>query len=216
MCGRITLRTNIHTIANELQAPLPGLETVPRYNVSPGQFVLAIRGADQREIVQLKWGLIPSWSKDAKIAFSCLNARADTVKTKPAFRSAYKSRRCLVPADGYYEWLREGKEKLPYLYEFGGGKLFSLAGLWETWTDPAVAGALPLQTFTLITTEANELAAEVHDRMPVIVHAEDRQAWLAGDEIPLVPYETTGMSARRVSKVVNNSRNEGAECIAAP
>lgn len=167
----------------------------PRYNVSPGQFVTAVRGADHREIVQLRWGLIPSWSKDAKIAFSCLNARADTVKTKPAFRSAYKSRRCLIPADGYCEWLRQGKDKLPYLYEFDGGKLFSLAGLWELWTDPAVAGAKPLETFTLITTDANELAAEIHDRMPVIDHPEDRQAWLAGQEIPLVPFPIAGMAA---------------------
>jgi putative SOS response-associated peptidase YedK len=198
MCGRITLRTNVHEIAVEFQAELP------------------VRGADTREIVQLRWGLIPSWAKDAKIAFSCLNARADTIKTKPAFRSAYKSRRCLVPADGYYEWLREGKEKLPYLYEFDGGKLFSLAGLWESWKDPAVADAEVLQTCTLITTDANSLAAEVHDRMPVIVHPDDRQAWLSGEEIPLVPCPTAGMSARRVSMVVNNSRNEGAECVAAP
>jgi putative SOS response-associated peptidase YedK len=201
-------------IADIFQAPLPGFDITPRYNVSPGQLVPAVRGTDQREIVQLRWGLIPSWSKDAKIAFSCLNARADTVKTKPAFRSAYKSRRCLIPADGYYEWLRQGKDKLPYLYEFDNGKLFSLAGLWESWKDPAVANAEPLETFTLITTDANELASEIHDRMPVIVHTEDRQAWLAGEEVPLVPFPTKGMSARRVSTFVNNSRHEGAECIA--
>ena len=106
------------------------------------------------------------------------------------------------------------QNKPPYLYELDGGKLFSLAGLWESWKDPAVAGAEPLETFTLITTDANELAAEIHDRMPVIVHSDDRQAWLAGAEIPLEPFPTTGMSARRVSTFVNNSRHEGPECVA--
>lgn len=213
MCGRITLRTNMHAVADLFDAPLPTFESRPRFNVSPGQFVLAVRGAEKHEIVQLKWGLIPSWAKDNKIAFQCLNARSETVKTKPAFRSAYKSRRCLVPADGYYEWMKQGKEKLPYLYEFNGGALFSIAGLWESWRDPAVKDAEPLETCTLLTTDANTLAAEVHDRMPVIVHPEDRQAWLAGEEIPLVPFEADGMIARRVSQFVNSSRNEGAECV---
>ncbi len=107
-----------------------------------------------------------------------------------------------------------GKDKLPYLYELDGGKLFSLGGLWESWKDPAVAGAEPLETFTLITTDANELASEIHDRMPVIVHPEDRQGWLAGEEIPLEPFPTDGMSTRRVSTFVNNSRHEGPECVA--
>lgn len=216
MCGRITLRTNLRQIADEFQATLPGFDITPRYNVSPGQLLLAVRGATEREIVQLRWGLIPSWAKDNKMAFQCLNARSETVATKPAFRSAYKSRRCLIPADGYYEWLRQGKDKLPYLYEFGEGQLFSIAGLWESWQDPAVPNAEPLQTCTLLTTSANSLAAEVHDRMPVIIHPADREAWLAGEQIPLEPFPVQGMAARRVSQFVNSSRNEGAACLAAP
>jgi putative SOS response-associated peptidase YedK len=202
-------------VAEFLQAPLPGFDVRPRYNVSPGQMIVAVRGAEQREIVQLKWGLIPVWAKDTKIAFQCLNARSETVATKPAFRSAYKTRRCLIPADGYYEWLRVGKEKLPYLYEYEGGHIFSFAGLWERWKDPEDAEAEWIETCSLLTTDANELASEIHDRMPVIVDAEDRQAWLSGKEIPLVPFLTKGMSARRVSTFVNNSRNEGEGCIAA-
>jgi putative SOS response-associated peptidase YedK len=212
MCGRFTQRHTWQQIHEHLSGFLKALEAdgeapqvVPRYNVSPGQMVLAIRGTEPSRPMQLKWGLIPSWAKDPKIAFSLLNARSETVAEKPAFRSAYKSRRCLIPADGYYEWLREGKQKLPYLYEFNGGEIFTLAGLWERWND--------VETCTLLTTEANSLAAEVHDRMPVIVHPEDCQAWLAGEQIPLVPYETTGMSARRVSTYVNSSRNEGEACI---
>lgn len=216
MCGRITLRTNLRQIADEFQASLPGFDITPRYNVSPGQLVLAVRGAAAREIVQLRWGLIPSWAKDNKLAFQCLNARSETVATKPAFRAAYKSRRCLIPADGYYEWLRSGKDKLPYLYEFGDADLFSIAGLWESWRDPAVAAAEPVETCTLLTTAANPLAAEVHDRMPVIIHPDDRQAWLAGEQIPLVPFPEQQMITRRVSQFVNNSRNEGAACLAAP
>lgn len=214
MCGRITLRANLRRIAEEFAAAYPNFETRPRYNIAPGQLLFAVRGAAQRELVQLKWGLIPSWAKDPKIAFQCLNARSETVAAKPAFRSAYQSRRCLIPADGYYEWLRQGTEKLPYLYEFNGGELFSIAGLWESWK-PALA-AEPLLTCTLLTTSANPLAAEVHDRMPVIVHPEDRQAWLAGETIPLLPYPAAGMSSRRVSQFVNNSRNESKACLAAP
>src|SRR5688572_10296771 len=102
MCGRINLRSNLRQIVDEFEVPLlPGFETAPRYNVSPGQYILAVRGAKARELVQLKWGLIPSWAKDNKLAFQCLNARSETVATKPAFRAAYKSRRCLIPADGY-------------------------------------------------------------------------------------------------------------------
>lgn len=129
MCGRITLGSDMRQIADIFQAELPAFDITPRYNLSPGQFVPAVRGVDQREIVQLRWRSISSWSKDARIAFSYLNAGADTVKSKPAFRSAYKSRRCLIAADGNYEWLREGETSCR---TSTGGKLFSLAGLWSS------------------------------------------------------------------------------------
>jgi putative SOS response-associated peptidase YedK len=146
----------------------------------------------------LKWGLVPSWSKDPKLA--PINARADSVATKPMFRSAFKCRRCLVLADGYYEWQRDGKVKLPWLYEVEGGP-FAIAGLWEG------------ETLALLTTDANDLAAQVHDRMPVIVDPEDYDAWLACEQIPLVPYPADRMTAKPVSVAVNSVKNQGPECV---
>jgi putative SOS response-associated peptidase YedK len=178
----------------------------PRYNIAPSQDVLAVRNADgKRELVALRWGLIPSWAKDAKL--SQINARADTAHEKPMFRSAFKKRRCLVLADGYYEWLREGKTRQPHAYEVDGGKTFAIAGLWEEWQGQ--------QTCALLTTDANELAAQVHDRMPVILDPDDYSAWLAGEQIPLVPFPADRMTVRSVGVYVNNARNEGPECLAA-
>jgi putative SOS response-associated peptidase YedK len=171
--------------------------------------------------VRLKWGLIPVWAKDAKIAYSTINARADTVATKPAFRAAFKKRRCLVLADGYYEWHTEGKEKQPFLFELDGGKPFALAGLWEWWGGPD--GKSPVETCSLITAEANELCAEVHDRMPVILAATSYDKWLdpenddtAGLQKLLKPFSPDKMATRPVSKYVSNARNEGEECISPP
>ncbi|QDU30982.1 Putative SOS response-associated peptidase YedK [Anatilimnocola aggregata] len=208
MCGRINQKTNLRLeVPDFLQGLEFPAEYVPRYNLAPSQPLLALRGTDQRELVLLRWGLIPAWAKDEKIAYSTINARADTVATKPAFRAAYKSRRCLVVADGYYEWLRQGKSKLPYLYNVDD-RPFCLAGLWERWHE--------LETCTVITTEANDLAAAVHDRMPVIVDPADYSAWLAGEPIPLVPFPSDRMKVRPVSLVVNNARNEGPQCEAPP
>jgi putative SOS response-associated peptidase YedK len=164
----------------------------------------------QRQLALLRWGLIPSWAKDAKIGYSTINARADSVASKPVFRSAYKNRRCLLLADGYYEWEREGQAKLPLLYEMAGGEPFAFAGLWETWRPP---GNDPVESCTIITTDSNELAGRVHTRMPVILDPADYDGWLAGEEIPLVPFPAERMRVRGVSTHVNNARNEGPECI---
>jgi putative SOS response-associated peptidase YedK len=214
MCGRYTLRTNLSLALRQFGLPYDGPH-LPRYNVAPTQSVPAVRlnSAGQRELAMLHWGLIPSWAKDAKIAYSTLNARADTVATKPAFRTAYKSRRCLVIADGFYEWLREGKSKLPFLYEVDGGKPFAFAGLWESWRDPGKP-TQPLESCTIITTDANELARPIHDRMPVIIDPADYDAWLHGERIPLVPFDPGRMTVRPVSAFVNNVRNQGPDCVA--
>jgi putative SOS response-associated peptidase YedK len=204
----------------EFQMATP-VEFLPRYNIAPMQTIAAVlvRGG-QRQCDFFRWGLIPSWAKDTKIAASTINARAETVAEKPAFRSAFKSRRCLILADGYYEWLREGKSKQPYLYEVNEGKPFAIAGLWEMWRGPTGDDA-PLQTCSVITTEANGLAAQVHDRMPVILHPADYEAWLQPTTEPatlkrlLAPFEADAMTARPVSQYVNNARHEGAECVAA-
>jgi putative SOS response-associated peptidase YedK len=212
MCGRYTLRTPLSVLATQfafdLGPMLPSFE--PRYNIAPTQDVPAVRLADgNREFVTLRWGLIPSWAKDAKLAQ--INARGDTVATKPMFRAAYKKRRCLVLADGYYEWERSGKTKLPWLYEVNGGKPFAFAGLWELWSGPD--GKAPIESCTILTTDANELAAQVHDRMPVILDDEDYDDWLAGEQIPLVPFPPDRMTARPVSTFVNNARNQGPACV---
>ena len=224
MCGRYAITVSS---LNKLLAQF-GVELVemsetrlpwtPRYNVAPTTTVPAVRNREdgKRELVQLRWGLIPPWAKDTKIAYSTINARADTVATKPAFRSAFKKRRCLIIADGYYEWRKEGKAKLPLYYQIDGGKPFAFAGLWEWWRDPADKDAEPIESCTIITTDANELAKQVHDRMPVILDSEDYGAWLACDEIPLVPFDADRMTATPVSTYVNNVKNQGAQCLASP
>jgi putative SOS response-associated peptidase YedK len=191
-----------------------GTEWEPRYNIPPTAAVPIVRLIDgKRQLSLAKWGLIPSWSKDARIAFSTINARTETVASKPAFRSAYKKRRCLVLADGYFEWETQGKVKLPWLYEVDGGKPFAFAGLWETWNAPG-ADHTPIESCTILTTDPNELAARFHDRMPMILHEADYDAWMQCEEIPLVPLEADRMTAKPVSTFVNSVKNQGAECVA--
>jgi putative SOS response-associated peptidase YedK len=200
MCGRFNQRTPLTVLAQQLRFDLDASQAWrPRYNIAPTQEIPVVRLVDgKRQLALLKWGLVPSWSKDPKLA--PINARADSVATKPMFRSAYKCRRCLVLADGYYEWQRDGKVKLPWLYEVEGGP-FAIAALWEA------------DTCALLTTDANDLAAQVHDRMPVILDPEDYDTWLACEQIPLVPYPADRMTAKPVSVAVNSVRNSGPECV---
>jgi putative SOS response-associated peptidase YedK len=217
MCGRYTLRTKLNLLLSQFAAEITEpMEFEPRYNVAPTQQVLAIR--HPRELFACRWGLVPSWAKDTKLA--PVNARADSVATKPLFRSAFKRHRCLVLADGYYEWLTDGKTKRPLLYEIDGGKPFAFAGLWETSHSSERA---PLVSCTIITTDANELAREIHDRMPVILNPDDYDTWLnpaiddrATLEVLLAPFPVERMSARPVSTFVNDARHEGPECIQPP
>jgi len=202
-------------LAKQFQVDLQkSFEWEPRYNIPPTATIPAVRlNEGKRELAPLKWGLIPSWAKDAKLAQ--INARGDTVATKPMFRYAYKKRRCLIPATGYYEWLREGKDKQPFLYEVDGGKPFAMAGIWEWWGGPEGEIA-PVESCAIITTNANELASEVHDRMPVILDAADYDTWLRCEEVPLVPFASDRMTARPVNRYLNKAGNEGEQCVAAP
>ena len=215
MCGRYTLRTKLNLVLSQFAAELAeGTEWEPRYNIPPTARVPVVRLIDgKRQLGLLKWGLVPSWAKDTKIAYSTINARADTVATKPAFRTAFKKRRCLVLADGYFEWETVGKSKLPWLYEIDGGKPFAFAGLWEAWYGQG-DDKPPIESCTIITTEPNELASRFHDRMPAILHPEDYDGWLAGEQIPMVAFEADRMTARPVSTYVNSVKNQGPECIA--
>jgi len=194
MCGRYALHSN-----PEVVALLFGLSEVPaytpRYNIAPSAQVLIVRN---NEAAMVRWGLVPRWAKDPSIGAKMNNARAETVAEKPSFREAYRKRRCLIPANGFYEWKPEHGLKQPYYIYPSGGELFAFAGLWEQWND--------LQTCAVITTESNEKMAAVHERMPVIVSPAEYSAWLAGDEIPLRACPDAAIDVRRVSRAVNNAR----------
>ena len=153
---------------------VPG-EWVPNENISPGEGVAVVTDALKRKVDFYKWGLVPSWAKDISIGNKMINARAETLLEKPSFRNAFNRRRCLIPASGFYEWKQEGNKKQPYLFELVDQKAFSFAGLWEYWHDPQ---GNELYTCTIITTEPNELVAEYHNRMPVILNATDCWSWL--------------------------------------
>ena len=182
MCGRFTLSTAADVLQQlfEIDAgPMPAL--APRYNVAPSQDVAVVRAATaagRREMVLLRWGLVPSWAKDADIGNRLINARSETVADKPAFRSAFVARRCLLPADGFYEWASTDGGKQPYLFRMRTAEPFALAGLWETWRP---TDGPRLDTCTILTTAANGVVAPVHPRMPVILPADAYGAWLDPD-----------------------------------
>lgn len=211
MCGRFTLDTTELNLAEqfavEVNQSLP-----PRYNIAPSQTILVIKqdGDNKRSLDSMKWGLIPSWVKNLDSWKSNLiNARAETIAEKPSFRSAFKHRPCLIPASGYYEW---NKAKQPYYFQPQDSQLFALAGLWESWS----SGDDELVTCTIITTEANTQAEEVHHRMPVIVHPQDYDLWLGevdGRKQLLNDLPEVNLKLYPVSKQVNSPKNNTAECI---
>ena len=186
----------------------------PRYNIAPTQDVLAIRldKEGQQEAAQLRWGLIPFWAKDEKISYSKINARAETVAKKPAFRDAFKKRRCLIAADGYCEWktLEDGSNQ-PYRITLKPEQPFSFAGLWEHWEKDNKV----IESCTIIVTDANELTKDIHGRMPVILDPDDYDAWLGGTdgENLLRPYPSKKMARYPVSRAVGNVKNTGPELI---
>jgi putative SOS response-associated peptidase YedK len=191
------------------------VEYEPRYNVAPTTNVLAVVQEDEPVLTRLKWGLVPFWADDPKIGNRMINARAEGIAEKPAFRNAFRHHRCLIPLDGFYEWDKQQGEKIPYYFHLEDHRPFSLAGLWETWDK----GSEPLRTCTVVTTEANPLMSNIHDRMPVILAPEDRDLWLDPDAESeallglLRPYEGEDLTAYRVSKRVNSPRFDGPECI---
>ena len=199
MCGRYSLHSNPEVVALMFGlAEIPAYQ--PRYNIAPASQVLIIRRNEAAAVASLvRWGLVPRWAKDPAVGARMNNARAETVAEKPSFREAYRRRRCLIPANGFYEWKSEGGRKQPYYIYPGGGELFAFAGLWEQWND--------LQTCCIITTEANAKMASVHDRMPVILAAGDFAKWFAGEEGLLGPCAENAIAVRRVSRAVNYARN---------
>lgn len=222
MCGRFTLALSPEDVAAllGLNAALDeDLGLAPRWNVAPGQNVLAAAAPEPgapAEAALFRWGLVPSWADDPAIGNKLINARSETVVEKPSFRDAYRKRRCLVPADGFYEWQRKGEAKQPWIFRAKHEPGFCFAGLWETWNPPA--GGAPLHTCTLLTTAANELMAPIHHRMPVIVRGDDRDMWLHAEASDhrlrdlAAPPPADLLIARPVSDLVNSPRNDGPEC----
>lgn len=218
MCGRFTRKESLQHLAEQLGLkalpPLP-----PRYNIAPSQLVVCVRTnpeSQERECVELKWGLVPSWANDPSIGNKMINARAETVAEKPSFRKAFKQQRCLVLADGFYEWKREGKAKQPYYIRFKDHRVFAFAGLWERWEKQEPA----LETCALITTAPNALMEPIHNRMPVILSEQAYASWLKPDLDNTIylsgflePYTPAEMEAFPVSQMVNNPRNDGPECV---
>jgi len=220
MCGRFALKTPVKTLAKHFQAAEAPTEVEARFNIAPTQNILAVQETpDGRKMKWLKWGLVPSWAKDAAgMGARLINARSETVAEKPSFRDAFKKRRCLIPADGFYEWQRRtGDKKQPFFFGLKDGQPFGFAGLWERWTgeDGSV-----IESCTILTTTANEVLASVHDRMPVILHRDEYELWLDEDVRKqdllkglLQPYPADEMTSYPVSTLVNNISRQGADLI---
>jgi putative SOS response-associated peptidase YedK len=216
MCGRYTLRAPAADVARAFQVDeTPSL--FPRYNIAPTQPVPIVRQAAAREMVLARWGLVPSWASDLSIGYKLINARSETAASKPSFRSAFKQRRCLVVADGFYEWEKAGKHKQPFHIRMKDDGPFAFAGLWERWQEP---GGEPVESFTILTTEANGLMKPLHDRMPVILAPWDYDRWIDSksrdvEELQalLVPCPDEWLTATPVSTYVNSPKNEGPKCL---
>lgn len=214
MCSRYFLDADGNIIAYTFQVPVH--ERIrKRFNIAPTQEAPVVRRAasGEREIAMLRWGLVPSWAKELKVGTRMINARSEGVEAKPAFRDAVKQRRCVVPASGFFEWKGEPGRKQPYAITLPGRPLIAFAGLWERWNPPEGPA---VETFTIVTTEANTAIAQVHDRMPVILPMDAVESWLAGSPAQalqrLTPYAGP-MELRAVGKYVSSVRNEGPACL---
>jgi putative SOS response-associated peptidase YedK len=241
MCGRFRLARKKEILEERFGAECAlsdpdDAEWAARYNVAPGQQIAVVRQdpiEPVRRLERLRWGLVPWWAKEPTIGYKMINARAETAAERPAFGDALLARRCLVPADGFYEWKREGKQKLPFCFAMADDAVFAFAGLWARWRPPQQANCglaggpgrssegQTLETCAILTTEPNELMRDVHDRMPVILPPESYELWLdpgfhklSGLRPLLRPYPAAGMRRYRVSERVNYVQNDDAECAA--
>ena len=221
MCGRYKLSRRKQIIEEHFDCGSDEPDWGPRYNIAPTQPVPVIRQNPKepvRELTLMRWGLIPSWAKDATGAAGMINARSETASSKPAFRDSLKSRRCLIPADGFYEWARTGKWKQPYCFEVNDGELFAFAGLWDRWKDPSGSW---IKTCSILTTTPNAVTSALHDRMPVILERDSYDLWLdpgmhnvaAVSEL-LKPFNAMLMRCYPVNSRVNHVGNDDAECSA--
>ena len=221
MCGRYRLSRRKQLVDEYFDTVSDGCEWTPRYNIAPTQPVPVVRQNTKepiRELSLMRWGLIPSWAKDSSVAAKMINARSETAETRPAFRDALKSRRCLIPADGFYEWQRVGKTKQPYCFEVGNTQMFAFAGIWDRWKDPSGNW---MKTCSILTTTPNAVTSAVHDRMPAILDSDNYDLWLdpgmqdasAASEL-LKPYGAQLMRCYPISPRVNHVANDDEECCA--
>ena len=218
MCGRFTLRTRLNELL-QFYSIESHFEWEPRFNIAPSQSIAVVRNdpnGDQREVAALRWGLIPHWADDIRIGNSLINARAETIALKPSFKQAFNSRRCLVLADGFYEWKKSGTIKQPYFIQMADERPFVFAGLWDCWTKSSPA----IESCTIITTTPNALVADIHDRMPVILAEAAATLWLDRNVKDtdlltslLVPYPAGEMVVRPVSPLVNSPQHDSIDCI---
>lgn len=220
MCGRFTVKGDPAMVRKNFRLlDAPNLQA--RYNVAPTQEIPVVGlGKNGPNLIQMRWGLVPSWSKDPKAGAPLINARADTVAVKPAFREAFRKRRCLIVADGFYEWTGEKEQKQAWYITLKSGEPFGFAALWERWRPPEGAPGEPILSAAIVTTDANDAIAHIHHRMPVILDPADHAAWLDPDAAPdrlaglLKPFPSASVQAYRVGKTVNAVRNDGPECVA--
>jgi putative SOS response-associated peptidase YedK len=210
MCSRYFLDADGHVIAYTFRVPVDG-RIRRRFNIAPSQEAPVVRLGEggAREVAMLRWGLVPPWAKDPSAGSRMINARSETAAAKPAFRQAFRSRRCAIPASGFYEWTGDPRRRVPHAISVEGHPLIAFAGLWECWKD---AAGKPLETYTILTTAANRFVSPMHDRMPAILADGDIDAWLSGspeDAWKVIrPYPDDALSERTVSRAVNDPRSE--------
>jgi putative SOS response-associated peptidase YedK len=217
MCGRFTLKTSPKMLQEELDLVIAGgAEFLPRYNIAPSQLIAVVTNATLREVELFRWGLIPGWATDARIGNRMINARAETLTEKPAFRIPLLKRRCIVLADGFFEWRPDGHLKTPTYIQLRSRRPFALAGLWDTWVDP---NGEVLPTCAIITTAPNEFMSRYHNRMPAILPSERIPDWLAPNQkleelvAMLRPWSGEALEAHAVSSLVNDPAIDRPECI---
>jgi len=210
MCGRFTLTKSIKSIESHFRPVRINLKHFPSFNIAPSQLSAVItHSSNQMDLTAMKWGLIPSWSKDTAMGNKLINARSETLHEKPSFRDSFKNKRCLIPTDGFIEW----RGKTPNLIRMKNQTLFAFAGLWSTWD----SGEEPLNTFTIVTTEANKFLSPLHSRMPVIIHPDNYETWLTADSDSLSPlfsgYPENELEFFEISTAINSPKNNKANLL---
>lgn len=217
MCGRYSNTAKLDAMQMRFDFDTEETDFVPRYNIAPTQYapVLLLDDNGHKKMEMMRWGLIPHWAKDAGIGNRMINARGESLQEKPVFKSPFKKKRCLVLADGFYEWQKTGKTKQPMRITLKSRQLFAMAGLWERWKGP---DGKEIKSFTIITTEPNALMKKIHDRMPVIIPPDLEDAWLKGEDLDqlqsmLAPYPAKELAAYEVSTIVNSPKNDMEDCI---